>query len=203
MRLKSMVAGPGGIDRLKGFELEGKNSPDDMKPSSSASQSDKTDEQRGDDSLEYAWTYNGGGFLPFDFLIALRRYLMDTIGDLFTFYCSLIYRVRRESQGAIVCRSFVRSKLIRSFRSVPNYDKLQKEATVDILLENKTPKLGKVEIKKIDFFSSKWFGELRLLREWMKSRQSKASKIASLDFFSNDFLWRCVSESRQEKAGLN
>jgi len=36
--------------RLRG--LDGRNSPDDMKPSSSASQSDNTDEQRGDDSLE-------------------------------------------------------------------------------------------------------------------------------------------------------
>lgn len=41
--------GPVGIDRLSG--LEGRKS-EDMKPSSSASQSDRTDEQRGDDSPE-------------------------------------------------------------------------------------------------------------------------------------------------------
>jgi hypothetical protein len=42
--------GPAVIDRLGG--LEGTRSPEDMNPSSSASQSDKTDEQRGDVSLD-------------------------------------------------------------------------------------------------------------------------------------------------------
>jgi len=41
--------GPEGIERLNG--LEGTNSPEDMKPSSSASQSERTYEQRGDVSL--------------------------------------------------------------------------------------------------------------------------------------------------------
>jgi hypothetical protein len=42
--------GPAGMARLRG--LEGRNSPEDMKPSSSASQSSKTDEQRGELSRE-------------------------------------------------------------------------------------------------------------------------------------------------------
>ena len=68
--------GPVGIERLKG--LEG-SSPDDMKPSSSASQSDRTDEQRGDDSrMTGLARYNEGGFRCFDLRIALRRYCMGT-----------------------------------------------------------------------------------------------------------------------------
>lgn len=41
---------PPGMDRLNG--LDGRKSPEDMKPSSSASQSENTEEQEGDDSLE-------------------------------------------------------------------------------------------------------------------------------------------------------
>ena len=68
--------GPMGIDRLKG--LDGGKSPEDMKPSSSASQSESTDEQRGDVSLDDVCIRNEGGFRFFDFRIALRRYLMGT-----------------------------------------------------------------------------------------------------------------------------
>ena len=72
--------GPEGIDRLKG--LDGRKSPDDMKPSSSASQSERTDEQRGDVSLDgCVYMYNDGGFRCldcFDFRIALRRYFIGT-----------------------------------------------------------------------------------------------------------------------------
>jgi len=74
--------GPEGIDRLRG--LEGRKSPDDMKPSSSASQSERTDEQRGDVSLDDVCRYNDGGFRYFDCFdlrIALRRYFMGN-GDL-------------------------------------------------------------------------------------------------------------------------
>lgn len=51
--------------------LEGKCSPEDMNPSSSASQSSRTEEQRGDVSREVVDTYRHGGFLFFDLLIAL------------------------------------------------------------------------------------------------------------------------------------
>jgi hypothetical protein len=67
--------GPAGIDRLRG--LEGANSPDDMKPSSSASQSERTDEQRVDVSLDSVGRCSEGGF-RFDLRIALRRYFMGT-----------------------------------------------------------------------------------------------------------------------------
>jgi hypothetical protein len=68
--------GPVGIERLSG--LEGK-SPDDMNPSSSASQSERTDEQRGDISFMTGLTmYRDGGFRCFERLIALRRYFMGT-----------------------------------------------------------------------------------------------------------------------------
>jgi hypothetical protein len=69
--------GPVGIDRLKG--LDGGKSPEDMKPSSSASQSERTDEQRGDVSLDEICMCNEGGFRFFDLRIALRRYFMDTL----------------------------------------------------------------------------------------------------------------------------
>jgi hypothetical protein len=69
--------GPVGIDRLKG--LDGGKSPEDMKPSSSASQSERTDEQRGDVSLDDMWMCNDGGFRIFDLRIALRRYFMGTL----------------------------------------------------------------------------------------------------------------------------
>jgi len=69
--------GPIGIDRLKG--LDGRKSPEDMKPSSSASQSERTDEQRGDVSLDDVCMCNEGGFRSFDFRIALRRCFMGTV----------------------------------------------------------------------------------------------------------------------------
>lgn len=65
-----------GIDRLNG--LEGTNSPEDMKPSSSASQSERTDEQRGELSLDSSGKCNEGGF-RFDLGIALRKYFMSTL----------------------------------------------------------------------------------------------------------------------------
>lgn len=69
--------GPAGIERLRG--LDGGRSPDDMKPSSSASQSESTDEQRGDISFMTGFTrYNEGGFRCFDLRIALRRYFIRT-----------------------------------------------------------------------------------------------------------------------------
>lgn len=71
--------GPAGIARLSG--LEGRNSPDDMKPSSSASQSERTDEQRGDVSLDEVCRYNDGGLRCFDFRMAVRRYFMGTNGN--------------------------------------------------------------------------------------------------------------------------
>lgn len=74
--------GPEGIDRLSG--LEGRKSPEDMKPSSSASQSDKTDEQRGEVSFEDVYRYRDGGFRCFAFLIAVRRYFISTVGPLFS-----------------------------------------------------------------------------------------------------------------------
>jgi len=67
--------GPGGIARLSG--LEGRKSPDDMNPSSSASQSERTDEQRGEVSRDVC-TYSEAGFRCFDLRIALRRYFMGT-----------------------------------------------------------------------------------------------------------------------------
>jgi hypothetical protein len=72
--------GPVAIERLRG--LEGGTSPDDMKPSSSASQSERTDEQRGDISFVTGlMMYNAGGFRSFDRRIALRRYFMSTECD--------------------------------------------------------------------------------------------------------------------------
>jgi len=68
--------GPAGIDKLSG--REGKNSPEDMKPSSSASQSERTDEHRGDDSADEIFSCNEGGFRDLDLLIAIRRYFMCT-----------------------------------------------------------------------------------------------------------------------------
>jgi hypothetical protein len=70
--------GPDGIVKLNG--LEGAKSPDDMNPSSSASQSDRTDEQRGDVSLDVVLRCSDGGLRCFDLLIALRRYFMGTEG---------------------------------------------------------------------------------------------------------------------------
>ena len=73
--------GPEGIARLSG--LEGKKSPEDMKPSSSASQSERTDEQRGDVSLDGSiFKCSEGGSRLFDLRIALRRYFMGTRGVL-------------------------------------------------------------------------------------------------------------------------
>lgn len=66
------------MDRLSG--LEGKKSPEDMKPSSSASQSDRTDEQRGDVSPDDVFRWSEGGFRLFDLRIALRRYFMGARG---------------------------------------------------------------------------------------------------------------------------
>jgi hypothetical protein len=68
--------GPVGIARLKGLDWK---SPEDMKLSSSASQSERTDEERGDVSLDDMCICNGGGFRLFDFRIALRRYFMGTL----------------------------------------------------------------------------------------------------------------------------
>src|SRR5271167_1910594 len=65
--------GPGGTTTLIG--LEGRNSADDMKPSSSASQSDQAELLDGDDSLDDVARYRDGGFC-LDLLIALRRYLI-------------------------------------------------------------------------------------------------------------------------------
>lgn len=80
--------------RLKG--REGRKSPEDMKPSSSASQSDRTEEQRGDVSRGEVWRCNDGGLRCLgclDLRIALRRYFMDTLtidGEaLFFFFFSL------------------------------------------------------------------------------------------------------------------
>lgn len=70
--------GPDGMVKLNG--LEGAKSPDDMKPSSSASQSERTDEQRGDVSLDVVFRCSDGGLWCFDLLIALRRYFMGTEG---------------------------------------------------------------------------------------------------------------------------
>jgi hypothetical protein len=55
---------------------EGRKSVEDMKPSSSASQSEMTEEQDGDVSLDGVTKYSIGGFSLLDFLIALRRYLI-------------------------------------------------------------------------------------------------------------------------------
>jgi hypothetical protein len=70
--------GPVGIDKLNG--LEGKNSPEDMNPSSSASQSSRADEQRGDFSPDAILLCSDGGFRFFDLRIAVRRYFMGTRG---------------------------------------------------------------------------------------------------------------------------
>ena len=69
--------GPVGIDRLRG--LDDAKSPEDMKPSSSASQSERTDEQRGDVSRDDMCMCNAGGLRFFDFRIALRKYFMGTL----------------------------------------------------------------------------------------------------------------------------
>lgn len=70
--------GPAGMDRLSG--LDGSRSPDDMKPSSSASQSERTEELRGDiiSFMTGLERYNEGGFRCFDLRMALRRYFMST-----------------------------------------------------------------------------------------------------------------------------
>lgn len=69
--------GPAGIARLNG--LEGRKSPEDMNPcSSSASQSERTDEHLGETSRMGFCKYNDGGFRCFDLRIALRRYFMST-----------------------------------------------------------------------------------------------------------------------------
>jgi hypothetical protein len=67
---------PAGMARLKGLDDK---SPEDMKSSSSASQSERTDEQRGDVSLEDMWMCSEGGFRIFDFRIALRKYFMGPL----------------------------------------------------------------------------------------------------------------------------
>ena len=72
--------GPVGIDRLRG--LDDAKSPEDMKLSSSASQSERTDEQRGDVSLDDMCMCNEGGFRILDLRIALRRYFMGTLAML-------------------------------------------------------------------------------------------------------------------------
>jgi hypothetical protein len=56
--------GPEGMATLKG--LDGRNSAEDMKPSSSASQAERTDDQQGDVSLDDVARYNDGGFCFFD-----------------------------------------------------------------------------------------------------------------------------------------
>ena len=71
--------GPDGTATLSG--RDGRNSPDDMKPSSSASQSEMTDEQRGDVSLDDVYMDGDGGFRcldSLDFRIALRIYFIGT-----------------------------------------------------------------------------------------------------------------------------
>jgi hypothetical protein len=60
--------GPDGMVRLSA--LADMKSPDDMKPSSSASQSERTDEQRGDVSRDDLCMDTDGGFRCFDFRIA-------------------------------------------------------------------------------------------------------------------------------------
>jgi hypothetical protein len=74
--LRGQYGLPDGIDRLRG--LDGRKSPEDMKPSSSASQSERTDEQRGEVSLDEVFRCNEGGFRLFDLRIALRMYFMGT-----------------------------------------------------------------------------------------------------------------------------
>lgn len=69
--------GPAGIERLSG--LDGRKSPEDMKPcSSSASQSERADEQLGEVSRVCVGKYSDGGFRCFALRIALRRYFMGT-----------------------------------------------------------------------------------------------------------------------------
>lgn len=81
--------------RLNG--LEGRKSPDDMKPrSSSASQSDNIDEQQGDFSRLVVCMYREGGLRCFDLLIALRRYFMGTHGSAF----SIHNHVRQQEQSS-------------------------------------------------------------------------------------------------------
>lgn len=71
--------GPTGMARLSG--LEGKCSPDDIDLSSSASQSEKTVEQRGDGLVDVVSTRSERGFSRLDLLIALRRYFMKSRTD--------------------------------------------------------------------------------------------------------------------------
>ena len=82
--------GPEGMATVSG--REGKNSRDDMKPSSSASQSERTEEQVGEESLEdlSVARRNDGGFLLLDLLIACLKYLMGTnfFSSLFPFSVS-------------------------------------------------------------------------------------------------------------------
>lgn len=81
--------GPVGIARLRG--LEGGKSPEDMKPSSSASQSDRTDEQRGEVSREDVYRYkDGGGFRCFALRIAVRRYFMSLLERFISFFPLLL-----------------------------------------------------------------------------------------------------------------
>jgi hypothetical protein len=69
--------GPEGIATLNG--LDGRKSLEDIKPSSSASQSDRTEEQYAECLLYAVDKYSVGGFCFLDLLIALLRYLMETI----------------------------------------------------------------------------------------------------------------------------
>lgn len=62
------------MTRLGG--LDGRQSPDDMKPSSSASQSEMADDERGDDSPEEVCRYSDGGLRCFPLCIAFRKYLI-------------------------------------------------------------------------------------------------------------------------------
>jgi len=90
--------GPDGIERLRGLDCG--RSPDDMKPSSSASQSERTDEQRGDVSLMTGLArYKEGGFRCFDLRIALRRYFMGTnYSSSFFFLANELIDVCKRSQ---------------------------------------------------------------------------------------------------------
>lgn len=65
-----------GMERLKG--LDGRNSPEDMNPSSSASHPENTEEQEGDESLDDVEIYSDGGFSFFDLLIVVLRSLIKS-----------------------------------------------------------------------------------------------------------------------------
>lgn len=81
--------GPAGMATLSG--REGRNSRD-MKLSSSVSQSERTEEQLGDDSLEdVVVRRNDGGFLLLDLLIACLRYFMGTNVVSIPFFLVLIF----------------------------------------------------------------------------------------------------------------